>query len=101
MTSYNRTKAEDRKREIADLKDEIAAVDAGKWPRDLRDSLKILGIPFLDAAEDVLQLFGGCVHGAMREIERVWMLWILSAACAVTRIDTLPVGFRLRHRLRT
>ena len=52
MTSYNRTKAEDRKREIADLKDEIAAVDAGKWPRDLRDSLKILGIPFLDAAEE-------------------------------------------------
>lgn len=40
MAYYNRTKAESRKQEIADLKAEIAAIDTGKWPRDIDDNMR-------------------------------------------------------------
>lgn len=52
MASYNRMKVADRKREIDDRKAEIAAIDAGTWPRDLDDDMR-WGIchHFRDAAE--------------------------------------------------
>jgi len=42
MASYNRTKAADRAREIAVLKDQIAAIDAGIWPRNLDDTSHVI-----------------------------------------------------------
>ena len=40
MASYNRMKRADRDQEIADRKAEIAAVDAGEWPRNLNDEFR-------------------------------------------------------------
>jgi len=40
MVSYNYMKRADRERAIADRKAEIAAVDAGQWPRDLDDEMR-------------------------------------------------------------
>jgi hypothetical protein len=40
MSVYNRAKAADREREIADLTAEVAAIDAGLWPRTLDDEFR-------------------------------------------------------------
>jgi hypothetical protein len=40
MAIYNRTKADSRKQETADLTAEIAAIDAGVWPRDIDDAMR-------------------------------------------------------------
>jgi len=40
MVCYNRIKKADREREIADRKAEIAAIDAGQWPRDIDDEFR-------------------------------------------------------------
>jgi hypothetical protein len=40
MSCYNRTKAESRQQEIEERKAEIAAIDAGEWPRDLNDDMR-------------------------------------------------------------
>ena len=40
MSFYNRMKAEDRAREIADLQSELDAIDIGIWPRDVNDDVR-------------------------------------------------------------
>lgn len=45
MASYNHTKRADRSRSITDHKAEIAAVDGGKWPRDINDQFRWLNAP--------------------------------------------------------
>lgn len=55
MACYNRTKRADREQEIADLRAEVAAVDAGTWPRDINDSFRWLNAPtnpYLSAREN-------------------------------------------------
>ena len=37
---YNRTKSASRQQELADRKDEIAAIDNGTWPRDMDDEYR-------------------------------------------------------------
>lgn len=49
MPSYNLTKAADRARFRADRVAEIAAVDAGTWPRDLDDACRWHAPPRHDA----------------------------------------------------
>lgn len=40
MSVYNRMKQADRERERADLTDELAAIDAGTWPRTSSEALR-------------------------------------------------------------
>lgn len=61
MACYNRTKAASRKQEIEDRKAEIAAIDAGTWPRDLDDAMRWgANKTFHDAAEKAEYARTGC-----------------------------------------
>ena len=40
MASYNLTKKADRARMRADRMAEVAAIDAGQWPRDIDDNMR-------------------------------------------------------------
>lgn len=40
MASYNRMKAADRAREMADRMAEVEAIDNGTWPRSLDDDMR-------------------------------------------------------------
>ena len=52
MASYNRTKADSRRQEIADLTAEIVAIDAGSWPRDTDDAMRWgVGMSFYSHAD--------------------------------------------------
>jgi hypothetical protein len=44
MPSYDFTKRADRARKIQENRDEIAAIDAGAWPRTTDESLRFLSI---------------------------------------------------------
>lgn len=50
MSSYNLHKAADRARYRQDHADELAAVEAGCWPRDINDQMRWVNIPSMPYA---------------------------------------------------
>ena len=52
MAAYNLMKRMDRERMLADREAEIAAIDAGMWPRNIDDEYRWgAGVTFRDMAE--------------------------------------------------
>jgi hypothetical protein len=52
MPSYNFCKKADRERKIAENRDEIAAIDAGEWPRTTDEDLRFRAVMLCDAVGD-------------------------------------------------